>query len=286
MNTKNNKTREMYNKIVDGVVAILDSNSYKNFLKFGSKFHGYSFSNQILIFTQMEDATHVEGFKTWQKMGRKLKKGEKGIQIFYPIKKKYSNSIEGQDSLLIDTEKENNKKQDTYEYIYFRPTYVFDVSQTIGDPIPTENRTLDSNNMIDFFEFLKLYCQYKIIEKDDIGSAKGYFSPSKNQIVLKKSLSIDDKVSVLLHELTHAIYDDFNYSENKEQSEIFVESVAYIVSNYFGLDTSECSFNYISFWSKGDIKEILSLGNKIQKTANDFISNLERDFSNSNMRIS
>ena len=90
----------------------------------------------------------------------------------------------------------------------------------------------------------------------------------------------------MLHELTHAIYDDFNYSENREQSEIFVESVAYIVSNYFGLDTSECSFNYISFWSKGDIKEILSLGNKIQKTSNDFISNLEKEFSNANLRIS
>jgi hypothetical protein len=103
--------------------------------------------------------------------------------------------------------------------------------------------------------------------------------------VLRKELSIDDKTSVLLHELTHALYDDFDYKEDRNLSETFVESVAFIVADYFGLDTSMCSFNYITSWADGDIKVVLKLGDKIQKSANSFINKLENEFSTKNIRI-
>ena len=91
----------------------------------------------------------------------------------------------------------------------------------------------------------------------------------------KKLLSIDDKVSVLLHELTHAFYDDFDYKEDRNLSETYVESVAFIVADYFDLDTSLCSFNYITRYSKGDADIIVELGPKIKKCANDFIKQIE-----------
>ena len=47
------------------------------------------------------------------------------------------------------------------------------------------------------------------------------------------------------------------------------------MADYFGLDTSNCSFNYVTTWADGDIKVVLELGEKIQKTANDFIKQLE-----------
>lgn len=150
--------------------------------------------------------------------------------------------------------------------------------------MPLEDKRLNSNNMIDFLEFLKFYSPYPINE-ENLGNVQGYWNPKSKQITLKKSLSIDDKVSVLLHELTHALYDDFNYKEERNLSETFVESVAFIVADYFGLDTSMCSFNYITSWTKGDIKVILELGDKIQKTANSFIKNLEDEFTNNNIRI-
>ena len=276
------KTKELFNKIVDGVDNIIKSGEYAKFLKFSKNFHKYSFNNIILIFLQMEDATQVAGFKTWQKMGRKLKKGAKGIQIIYPIKRKYTTKIEGQNSLLdIENEKQEEK---IIEYLTYRPTYVFDISQTFGNPLPLEDKRLNSNNMIEFFEFLKFYSPYPIIE-ENLGNVQGYWNPKSKQITLKKSLSVDDKASVLLHELTHALYDDFNYKEERNLSEIFVESVAFIVADYFGLDTSMCSFNYITSWVKGDSNVILELGDKIQKTANSFIKSLEDEFTNNNIRI-
>ena len=139
--------------------------------------------------------------------------------------------------------------------------------------------------MKDFFDFLKSFSHYSIIEEQLYGTTQGYWSLQNKHIVLKKDLSIDDKVATLLHELTHAFYDDFDYKENRNLSETFVESVAFIVADYFGLDTSMCSFNYITSWADGDIKVILELGDKIQKVANSFIKNLENEFSNKNIRI-
>ena len=69
-----NKTKEMFNKIVDGVNAIITSGEYAKFLKFSKNFHHYSFNNMVLIYSQMEDATQVAGFKTWQKMGKRCKR--------------------------------------------------------------------------------------------------------------------------------------------------------------------------------------------------------------------
>jgi len=78
---KENKTKEVFNKIVEGVQNIITSGEYEKFLRFSKKFHHYSFNNLVLIFSQMPEATQVAGFKKWQSMGRKLKKGAKGIQI-------------------------------------------------------------------------------------------------------------------------------------------------------------------------------------------------------------
>ena len=280
---KENKTKEIFNKIVDGVTSIIDSGEYAKFLKFSRNFHNYSFNNIVLIFSQMEEATQVAGFKAWKNMGRKIKPGSKGIQIIYPMRKKYTTKIEGQKTLLEDGKEKQEEK--TVEYLTYRPTYVFDISQTVGEPMPLEDKRLQSNNMKDFFTFLNSYSPFPIIEEDEIGSAQGYWSPRNKHIVLKKSLSLDDKVSVLLHELTHALYDDFNYKEDRNLSETFVESVAFIVADYFGLDTSRCSFNYITSWADGDIKVILELGDKIQKTANNFIKKLESEYKSQNIRI-
>ena len=46
-------------------------------------------------------------------------------------------------------------------------------------------------------------------------------------------MSIDAKTAVLLHELTHGLYDDFDYTTDRNLSEVFVESVAYTVASYF-----------------------------------------------------
>lgn len=290
-NNKTKKVKEAFEKIVQGATNIISSGKYEEFLKFSKNFHDYSIGNRILIYSQMRNATQVAGFKKWESMGRKLKKGAKGIQIIYPIKRKYTTKIEGQASII---KNEEEKQEETVEYISYGYTYVYDISQTVGKPVPKINNTLtndignytlDSNTRGEFLEFLKKFSPYPVLENNLSPGLFGYWSKGNKHIVLRKSLSIDDKVSTLLHELTHALYDDFNYQEDKMLSEIFVESVAYIVADYFDLDTSKCSFNYINNYANGDIKVILDLGDKIQKTSNAFIKQLKGEFENKNIKI-
>ena len=48
----------------------------------------------MLIASQKATATHVAGFHTWHKLGRFVKKGEKGILILAPIVRAKSQSVE------------------------------------------------------------------------------------------------------------------------------------------------------------------------------------------------
>src|SRR5260370_37551681 len=67
-----------------GIEAILTSDGYQAYLKTMAKFHGYSFGNIALIMAQKRDSTMVDGFNRWKKLGRHVRKGEKGIQILVP----------------------------------------------------------------------------------------------------------------------------------------------------------------------------------------------------------
>ena len=48
------------------------------------RFHRYSFGNILEIARQRPDATRVAGMYAWNQLGRKVKKGEKGIRILCP----------------------------------------------------------------------------------------------------------------------------------------------------------------------------------------------------------
>ena len=217
----------------------------------------------------MPNATKVAGFKTWQSMGRKLKYGSKGIQIIYPIKRKYekNTTIEGQNNLLNSDEKEQKQ---TIEYLTYRATYVYDISQTVGESLPMEDDKLNTNNNIELFNYLKSFSPFPIKEIEIFGSTQGYWSPKGKYIALKKDLSIDDKVATLLHELTHALYDDFDYKKDRNLIDVSEEYI-----------NKQMSASYV----KDDIKILMELGDKIQKTANKFIKRLEDDINNRNIRI-
>ncbi len=107
-----------------GVEAIQTSEDFKRYLRTAAAFHTYSPNNVLLILAQKPEATRVAGYKTWQALGRQVKKGERAIYIFAPR------------PYRVTTEDEQGEEQ-TREGLTFRSVPVFDISQTEGDPIPT-----------------------------------------------------------------------------------------------------------------------------------------------------
>lgn len=210
------------------------------------------------------------GKTRWLNLKRELTEDAKKIWIIAPIPRQYKKKVK-----VIENDEEIEKTE-TIKYNAYRYVFVYDISQTTGEAIPLQCKEINCNDMAYFYEKLKAFSNVPVFEEELSGSVKGFFSINDNKIVIKKDLSQNDKAAVLLHEIAHSLYDDFDYSKDRDLSEVFVESIAYIVADHFGLDTSPCSFNYILKWAKGEPKTVIDLGTKIQKCANQYIEKLEK----------
>jgi hypothetical protein len=104
------------------------SDALTAYLNAMSRFHSYSFGNVLEIARQRPTATKVAGMYAWNQLGRRVKKGEKGIRILAPIiglKRKRDEEAE-----------KDITKQNTRVLVGFRNAYVFDVEQTEGVELP------------------------------------------------------------------------------------------------------------------------------------------------------
>lgn len=266
----NEKVKELFNKLEEGVKQVYDSENYKNMLTVMSKFHKYSANNCILILMQCPNATLVAGYKSWQtNFKRQVKKGEKAIQILAPSKRKYTKK---------ETDEDGNETEKEIEYMAFYPTNVFDISQTEGEDLPTICNELkgDVDGFKNLFEGIKKATTANVSIGEVDGQAKGYFSHKDNEIVVKEGMEQTQTIKTLIHEVAHSIlHCDGGEQENadKQTKEVQAESVAYIVANYLGIDTSDYSFGYVAGWSSGkEVKELKASLDVIQKTANKIIS--------------
>src|ERR1700727_2680540 len=61
------------------------SDALTAYLNAMGRFHNYSFGNILEIARQKPDATRVAGMYAWNQLGRRVKKGERGIRILAPV---------------------------------------------------------------------------------------------------------------------------------------------------------------------------------------------------------
>ena len=73
----NNKTNEAFSFLVAALESG-ESEVLTQYLNAMARFHTYSFGNIILIARQKPTATRVAGIRTWNSLGRFVKRGEKG----------------------------------------------------------------------------------------------------------------------------------------------------------------------------------------------------------------
>jgi hypothetical protein len=64
--------------------TVQDSDAFKRYLAAQAVFHHHSARNVFLILYQRPEATRVAGYTTWRKMGRQVRRSERGITIFAP----------------------------------------------------------------------------------------------------------------------------------------------------------------------------------------------------------
>ena len=259
------KLKKLTEELERTVQQFMSGEKYMAFLSSMAKFHKFSLNNQILIAMQKKDATLCASYGAWKKnFGRYVKKGEEGIRIICPAP---------------------SFKKEIVEETVMRYTvgYVWDISQTSGEPLPEIVQPLDGDLDDDLKKVKKAIlqiCPVPVSFKPIVGETFGYYKTDTKEIVVDSTISEKDSLTTIIHEMAHAIMhnaDAPGYKLSSMTKEVQAESVCYIVSKYFGLDTSQFSFGYIADWSSTrktpELKESLEA---IRNTANDIIAKVEK----------
>jgi len=240
--------KDLMQALQQGVKDVFENDRWKQYLAFCAKFHNYSHSNIMLILLQRPNATRVAGFNTWRNtFGRTVNKGEKGIAILAPVPYK------------VEHEKADGEKT-TFTNLSFRTVFVFDVSQTSGKELP---RLIDElragvTGYENLLGLLKDSSPFPIEIKEIEGGARGFCNFAEQKICLKAGMSEAQTIKTLVHEMAHAGLHDRQKRDGKDKNavdhrtaEVEAESIAFVVCNYLGIDSSEYTFGYVAGWSSG-----------------------------------
>lgn len=286
------QTEQLLEKLEQGVKEMFESDRYRKYLDTMAKFHSYSFNNLVLIAMQKPDATLVAGYNSWKnKFNRQVSKGQKGIRILAPspFKKTISSAVKGDDGKPLRDAEGKEKREDMEITIpCFRSVSVFDVSQTEGEPLPNLGIDELSGEVKDyqvFFEAAKS-CSPVPVEFEEIASgAKGYYDLSARRIALCTGMSEAQNVKTLIHEMSHQrlhsktlkdVVKDGEKPLSRNEKEVQAESIAYVVCQHYGIDTSEYSFGYISGWSSDkEVPELREAMKVIRDTADELITSID-----------
>lgn len=249
---KNKDIAGLNQHLKEGIKAYLNSDHYKEFLTKMSQFNQYSSRNLRLILAQKPDASYLAPYNTWRRFDRYVKRGEKALSVIIPVTY-VKKDQQGQPIL------DKNGRPETGMTFRLKPT-TFDVSQTEGKEMPKAAEVKEQLTDLDYANFYRALMS--IAKTNDVSvrfeemenSRQGYYSPLENQIVLRSNdMNKSQIIKTFIHETAHSELHHANNPQREQltrsTAELQAESVAYVVASYYGIDTSEYSFNYLAGWS-------------------------------------
>lgn len=258
---KAKNTAALNQHLQEGIKDYFDSDNYKNYLEGMSHFNNYSARNIRLIKAQLPKASMVASFNEWKKRNGHVNKGEKALYVQAPIAV-IKKDVDGNPIINSETgEKET--------LTYFKPVPVFDISQVspvkgkelnlpkMGEVIPSQITKEYYQNVYRSLRDISqkengIPIRFRELEKSD-----GSYSPKTNEITIKKGMTYEQTLSTLIHEMAHSelhnkksLTERFEGKLTRSSKELQAESIAYVVSNHLGFDTSNDSFAYLASWSQ------------------------------------
>lgn len=186
-------------------------------LIFASKFYHYSSRNTMLIYMQNPGATFVESFMDLKKKGFNVKKGEHGMKILSPAPVTYL-IVDGEYVKLSEATSAQKAAQKagkikSVNKMHFKVGTVFDIGQT---DCPVEkypkiyNMGKESISHKEMFDTVANYAEkdlHSLVVFETIPSIskRGFYTPTTNTIHISDKLKDTERLSTLLHELSHAV---------------------------------------------------------------------------------
>lgn len=254
-------TTALNQHLQEGIKDYFDSDTYKNYLEGMAHFNHYSARNIQLIKAQLPEATMIASFEEWKKRNGHVNKGEKALYVQAPVTV-IKKDVDGKPVINADTgEKET--------FTYFKPVPVFDISQISPQQgkqlnLPKSSEAIPAQLNKDYYQ--NVYRALRDISQKENGipirfreleQSDGFYNPKTNDITIKKGMTYEQTLSTLIHEMAHSelhnnqsLAEHFKGKLTRSSEELQAESVAYVVSNHLGFDTSNDSFAYLASWSQ------------------------------------
>jgi N-terminal domain of anti-restriction factor ArdC len=264
-NMKSADIQQATNRAIEQLTAALNqgrSETLTDYLAAMARFHRYSMRNIMLIASQKPAATRVAGFRTWHRLGRFVKKGEKGIFILAPIMRRKI---------------ESPATDETAMPASFRLVCVFDISQTGGRELPAIGGVAGDpgqyrEHLVTFVGKIGIGLEYS----NQIAPALGTSSGGK--ITLLPGRAPAEEFLTLAHELAHELMHrtERRSTTSKCVRETEAEAVAFVVSRAIGLETISAAKDYIELY-KGDANLLAESLALIQRTACEILEGIGED---------
>jgi len=282
------KLTALHEQISDGVAALVESQGWRAMLDTAAKFHTYSLGNLLLIGGQAPQATRVAGYRSWQSLGRQVRKGERGIAILAPCTYRPKTSSSTTDSTREQPQDERGgpaaPAASGKQLRGFRVVHVFDITATEGDPLPEVTPVLLTGQApAGLWEDLagQVAGYGYALERGDCAGANGYTDPRRRVVRIRGDVDEAQAMKTLAHELGHLecghVADLPTYLTCRGRCEVEAESIAYVVAAAHGLDASGYTFAYLAGWAGGDLTHVRQAAETVTRAARTILGRCSAD---------
>lgn len=291
MNTKiKERIQELHNKVDEFVM----NGEYEKWLKFINKFWNRSEFNQLLIYMFKDKATYVMGYKQWIDKFNRIPVACTNCRA---ISNKECSCDERTAPVRIPQlapmtyKKFDEVTQEEEEKLYFKEVFVFDISDT--EPLPD----LPLKEIVSLTEWIDVEIEDRELEDrlikiitdnkfsfryDDTGSdtLNGWTDYTRKEIVVAKDRPKAQQIKTLVHEIGHMLAHDIDTIGDiyapRELKECEAESIAYVVLNTLGIDTSSYSIGYIASWTNNEEEILMDSIKTVSKNAKFILDKLQK----------
>lgn len=270
----------LVDKLNAGVAELTTSDQWTAMLRVAAHFWSYSFRNMMLLHLQAEERettiTRVGGVRTWNALGRRVRKGESGYQILAPMWRRLSED----EAAAIGPAAYDAQGRPQKVIRGYKIEYVFDVAQTEGDELPVSLApdTLTGGDPAGLFDRLGELVTaegYRIERHPEAGTSQGWTNYAERTVSVRPDVDPAQAAYVLAHELGHirARHDEREISRPQRETE--ADSIAYVVCTALGLDSDISSVPYVAGWSDGDPEVIAAAADIVRREASRILSELQ-----------
>ncbi|KIP53001.1 ArdC-like ssDNA-binding domain-containing protein [Leucobacter komagatae] len=292
-------------RLTGAVETLISGADWQRAMSFAARFRSRSFNNTLLIWSQHLDAfeagrvqaaepSYVAGFRQWQTLGRQVDKGQSGFMIYAPVTARFASSTLADAASwrrLERGEKPRPGEVARSKIVGVKPAYVWDVSQTSGDPIPERPTPvlLEGEAPEGLWDGLAAQIEargftvFRVPHEGMINGANGVTDYTANTVAVRENMPPAAQVKTLVHELAHVmLHGPSNPDANGRRGigEVEAESVALMVGAAHGMDTTGYTIPYVSGWAStvkdsSPVEVVQATGERVRKTATQILDHLD-----------